>query len=225
MRDSSVSEFIQCANETSTIGSDDDDSKPLNALNVLVTAIKIPACNKCIARAPFTDYQSVKDKSVKLANYLCGKVDDGDICCLSNCLGARQPEHNLNGICKNGNVNLWDNDPNYCGSGAGGGGGGGGDSDNGNDQTAASSATVTNASKMSLSTSSNFATHTTSPTQTVAPSTSLSAATQTSSPTQTPSSSPVRDSSVSASSSIRAASMIALGLLVVILTIGIWGAV
>ena len=134
----------------------------------------------------------------------------GDICCLSNCLGARLPEHDLNGICKNGDVNLWDNDPNYCGgdSDDGGGGGGGGDSDDDNDQTtASSSATVTNASKL-----------------TVTPSTPSNVATHTTLPTQTPNSNPAGSSSPSASSSIRVANMIALGLLVVILTAGIEGA-
>ena len=231
VRDSSVSEFIQCANETSTIG-DDDDQKSLNALNVLVSAIKIPACNKCKARAAFTDYQSLKEKSVKLANYLCGKVDDSDICCLSNCIGARQPEHTLKGICKNDNVNLWDNDQIDCGdSDDGEGGGGGGDSDDDGGAAASSSTTVADASKPTVtpSKSLNVATQTTLPPQSVTPSTSLSTTAQTTLPTQTATSSPAGSSSSSSSSSagssIRAANTLALGLLVLILTAGIGRAV
>ena len=230
VRDSSVTEFIQCANETSTIG-DDDDQKSLNALNVLVSAIKIPACNKCKARTTFTDYQSLKEKSVKLANYLCGKVDDSDICCLSNCIGARQPEHTIKGICKNDDINLFDNDGIDCGgdSDDGEGGGGGGDSNDDGGAAASSSATVADASKPTVtpSTSLKTATQTTLPPQSVTPSTSLSTTAQTTSPTQTATSSPAGSSSStsSAGSSIRAANITALGLLVLILTAGIGGAV
>ena len=231
VRDSSVSEFIQCANERSTIG-DDDDQKSLNALNVLVSAIKIPACNKCKARAAFTDYQSLKDKSVKLVNYLCGKVDDSDICCLSNCIGARQPEHTLKGICKNDDVNLFDNDGIDCGGDSDdgeGGGGGGGDSDDDGGAVASSSSTVADASEPTVtpSTSSKIATQTTLPPQSVTPSTSLSTTAQTTLPTQTATSSPAGSSSSSSSagSSIRAANTLALGLLVLILIAGIGGAV
>lgn len=81
----------------------------------------------------------MKDKSVKLANYLCGKVDDSDICCLSDCTGARQPEHSLKAICKNDDVNLWDNHIIDCGGdsddgeGGGSGGGEGGEDSDDND--------------------------------------------------------------------------------------------
>jgi len=142
---------------------------------------------------------------VKLSNYLCGKVNDSDICCLSRCIGAKQPEHSLKGICKVNDVSLWEN-AEICGSGSsggGGGGGGGGSGDTG--QAAASSSTiVAGASK---------------PTPT--PSTSSSIKAQTTLPTQTASSSPAGSSSSSAALSIRAADIIALGFLVVILTAGI----
>ena len=172
----------------------------------------------------------MKDKSVKLANYLCGKIDDSDICCLSECIGARQPEHSLNGICKNDDVNLWDNDTIDCGGGSGGGGGGdddddddgkGGEDSDDNDQTAASSsATGAHASEPTVtpSTSSNTAVQTTFPTQTA-----TSSPTGSSSPIPSPSSTSIPTSTSSAGSSIRAANLIALGFLVVILIAGIGG--
>ena len=57
----------------------------------------------------------MKDKGVKLANFLCGKIDDGDICCSSDCTGARQLEHNLEGIWKNDDVKLWHSQKIDCG--------------------------------------------------------------------------------------------------------------
>lgn len=58
---------------------------------------------------------------MKLTRYLCGKASDSDVCSLSKCLGSKDPEHSLKGICQNDNVNLWDN-PQICGSSGGGGG-------------------------------------------------------------------------------------------------------
>lgn len=220
--DYSISEFIQCADRQSKIGSNDDNQQPISALDVLVSATRIPACGKCKLGTTVRDYSSRKDKSVKLARYLCGKVDESDLCCLHRCIGAKKPEHSLKGICKNNDVDLWVNDAIDCGGGGGGGssGGGSGDSSGGgggggggggvdNSQTAASSSTVVaSASK-----------------PTVTPSKSSSVAAQTTLPTQTASSSPAGSSSSSVSSSIRAANIIASGLLVVILTAGILGAV
>ena len=173
----------------------------------------------------------MKDKSVKLANYLCGKIDDSDICCLSECIGARQPEHSLNGICKNDNVNLWDNDTIDCGGGGGDDdddddGKGGEDSDD-NDQTAASSsATGAHASEPTVtpSTSSNTAVQTTFPTQTATSSPAGSSSPSPSpSSTSIPTSTSTSTSTSSAGSSIRAANIIAVGFLTVILIAGIGG--
>ena len=189
---------------------------------MLVSAVKIPKCNKC-KTSPFANYQAMGDKSEKLANYLCGKLDNNDICCLSACLGATKQEHGLAGICNNNDVNLFDNDVICDGSSGGGGGGGGGagngdgddSSDGSNDQAAASSSsTVANAPEPTSTpspsppTSSSIVAQTTSPTQTT-----TSAQTATSSPAGT--------SGSSAGSSIRAANVMALGVLVVLLTAGI----
>lgn len=162
VRDYSVTEFIQCANETSTSTDNDGNSEPFNnVLGVLVSAVKIPQCNKC-KTGPFANYQAMDDKSENLANYLCGKLDNNDICCLSTCLGATKQEHGLAGICNNNNVNLFDNDV-ICDGSSGGSG----------DQAAASSSsTVTDAPKPTVTpspsspTSSSIAAQTTLPTHT-----------------------------------------------------------
>ncbi|KAM0800500.1 hypothetical protein BDR22DRAFT_852064 [Usnea florida] len=205
----SVTEFIQCANETSTLTDNNGHSEAFNnVLGVLVSAVKIPACNRCNSSA-FASYQAMGDKSQKLANYLCGKLDNHDICCLSMCLDITQPEHSLAGICKNDNVNLWGNDVICDGS-----------SDSSNNQAAASSSsTVANAPTPTVTpspsppTSSSIAAQTTAPTQ----STTTTSA-------QTPTSSPAGTSGSSAGSSISAVNVMALGVLVVFLTAGMGGA-
>ena len=228
IRDYSVTEFIQCAGETSTQTDNDGNSEAFNnVLGVLVSAVKIPKCNKCRI-SPFANYQAMGDKSEKLANYLCGKLDNNDICCLSACLGATKQEHGLAGICNNNDVNLFDNDVICDGSSGGGGGGGGagdGDdsSDGSNNQAAASSSsTVANTPKPT-----STSTPSPSPSPSPSPPTSSSIVAQTTSPiqtttsAQTATSSPAGTSGSSAGSSIRAANVIALGILAVLLTAGI----
>ena len=209
IRDYSVTEFIQCAGETSTITENEDNTNRFNVLDVLVSAVKIPQCSKC-KTGPFANYQAMDNKSEKLANYLCGKLDNNDICCLSTCLGTTQQENSLAGICNNNNVNLYDNGG-ICGVSSDGGDGGAGDengdssSDGSDDQAAASSSsTVIDA-----------------PEPTVTPSplspTSSSIAAQTTFPTQTATSSPGGTSGSSAGSSIGVANVMALRILVVVL--------
>ena len=186
MRDHSVSEFIQCAGQDSTISTTEDSSKPFNALDVLVSAIKIPDCSQCKIGTTFTDYSN-SDKSVTLTAYLCGKIGNGALCCLNDCLNARDREHGLKGICKNPNVNLWENPTIDCGNGGsagideGDGGDSGDSSDVDNSQTSASSTEV-------VAESSN---------PVAAPTTAgaSSVVAQTTLPTQTASSSPAGNSS------------------------------
>ena len=216
IRDYSVTEFIQYAGETSPSTDNNDNSEPFNTvLGILVSAVKIPNCNKC-KTGPFANYQAMDDKSEKLANYLCGKLDNNDICCLSTCLGTLQPEHGLAGICNNNNVNLFDNDV-ICNGSSGGGGGGSGDgdgdgsSDGSDDQAAASSSsTVTDAPEPTVTPSPSSPTSSSIAAQTTLP-------TQTTTSAQTATSSPAGTSGSSAGPSIGAANVMALGLLVVVL--------
>lgn len=111
----SVSEFIQCAGEDSTLEINDDPN-PLNALSVLVNATK--TCGQYKLSEVIQDY-SQTDHKVKLTRYLCGKASDNDVCSLSTCLGvAKAPVYSLKGICQNDNPNLRSN-PRICGSSGG----------------------------------------------------------------------------------------------------------
>ena len=107
MRDHSVSEFVQCADQDATISTTEDNSKPFNTLDVLVSAIKIPDCSKCLIGTTFSDYSN-GDRIVAPTNYLCGRIDITDLCCLNKCLNARDQEHGLEGVCKDSPVNLWE---------------------------------------------------------------------------------------------------------------------
>ena len=185
MRDHSVSEFIQCAEQDSTISTTEDNSKPFNPLDVLVSAIKIPDCRKCRIGTTFSDYSN-SDRGVTLTRYLCGKISNGDLCCLNDCLSARDQEHGLKGVCKSPNVNLWENPTINCDNPGidetdEGGSGNSGDSGSVDDsQTSVSSADVVTESSNPIATPS-----TTGASSVVA---------QTTFPTQTASNSPVGDS-------------------------------
>ena len=210
IRDYSVTEFIQCAGETSTSTDNDGTSEPFNnVLGVLVSAVKIPKCNKC-KTGPFANYQAMDDKSEKLANYLCGKLNNTDICCLSTCLGATEQEHSLAGNCNNNNVNLFNNDVICDGSSGGGDGDGDSSSGSGDQAAASSSSTVTDAPEPTVTPSPSSPTSSSIAAQMTLP-------TQTTTSAQTATSSPAGTSGSSAGSSIGAANVMALGLLVVVL--------
>ena len=113
----SVSNYIQCAGEPSNLQLGDGE-QPVKALDILVNATK--TCEQCKLSKVIQNYAQM-DRSVSLTQYLCGKVDNSDLCALSQCIGAREPEHGLEGVCQNSNVNLFDNQL-ICGAGDGGGG-------------------------------------------------------------------------------------------------------
>ena len=169
MSQNSVSEYIQCAGEASQLQSNEDTQKPVNALDILVLATE--KCGQDKLSKVIQDY-SKTDRSIKLTHYLCGKAADSDLCALSRCIGAKQPEHGLKGVCQNSDVNLHDN-PGICDTGNGDAGGNNSiaTTDDGTGSTTAASlpTTVANASNpaatVTTSSSSNIAT-TTSPAQT-----------------------------------------------------------
>ncbi|KAL6715382.1 hypothetical protein ACLMJK_006343 [Lecanora helva] len=216
IRDHSVSELIQCAGQQSKIGVDDDSQSSFDALGALVSASKkFPNCK---LGGVFSQFQG-QQQNVDLVKYMCGKASDADMCCLSERLGTKKPEHSLKGICK-GDDNLLDNPGLNCGGngaaaggGSGGGGGEGGeggegsdDSDNGDDgQDSPSSSTPVDNSSESTAPSS-------------APS---SIGSQTTSPTETASPSPAVSPSSSASPNVGATGIVALGWLLLVASAGV----
>lgn len=165
----SVSNYIQCAGEASNLQLTEDNQRPVNALDILVSATK--TCGQYKLSKVIQDYVKT-DQSVKLTHYLCGKANNSDLCALSRCIGAKKREHSLKGVCQNSNVNLWDN-PETCITDDGDAGGDDSttitDDDTDSTTAASSSTTVADASNStataSTSSSSDTAT-TTSPAQT-----------------------------------------------------------
>ena len=182
VRDYSVSEFIQCANQKPTINNDSQEM-PLDAASVLMMAVSIPSCKRCNIGTRLSDYSSRPDQSVRLVNYLCGKLSDSDICCLGLCIGTKLSEHSLKGICKNNDVNLIDNEILTCGrdSGADGDQNDGASEDDESSDTAGQTAAATSSSATVDGTASGT---------TVGPSVSSNPAAQTSGPLGNPSSNP-----------------------------------
>ena len=242
----SVTGTLECGDRRSTIttGPSDDDGGQLptiSALDVLINATEISACqkNNCKLGNVLKGFdQSKSQQPGALAQYLCGKLSDEDICCASSCLGTQGSppgERSLKGVCQTSTLLNFENNAFICnnannnnGNSGGNSNGQGGQNGDGNGDSGSSGSSGSNGSSEEGSSSSpssatSKASTPSTGTSTTQVSTTPSVAAQTpvSSPTtgSSPSPSPTPNSGAHSYTSIFASGAMALGILFVFLNV------